>query len=214
MLEILTGLGLATASGLNAFIPLLGIGLLARFTDLITLPAGWAWLSNDWVLIIVGVLLVLELVADKIPALDHVNDWIQTVIRPTSGGIVFGAGTASSTAAIQDPASFFTSNAWVPVVIGIGVALLTHLTKSSTRAAANVVTAGAAAPVLSVGEDAISVGLLFSAILVPLFVLVMLAMLGVLAWFLFRSFKRVRDARAAKGKSAAPPVPPAPGFTA
>lgn len=87
----------------------------------------------------------------------------------------------------------------MPVVIGIGIALLTHLT-SSTRAAANVVTAGAAAPVLSVGEDAISVGLLFSAILVPLFVLVMLAMLGVLAWFLFRSFKRVRDARAAKGK--------------
>lgn len=106
MLEVLTGAGLASASGLNAFIPMLSLGLLSRFTDLVNLPAGWEWLENEWVLGIIAVLLVLELVADKIPAIDSINDVVQTVIRPTAGGIVFGAGTAAQTAAIQNPAEW------------------------------------------------------------------------------------------------------------
>ena len=73
-MELLTGLGQVTASGLNAYIPLLALGLLSRFTDLITLPHGWVWLENGWVMAIVAVLLVIEVVADKIPALDSVND--------------------------------------------------------------------------------------------------------------------------------------------
>ena len=69
-MELLTGLGMATASGLNAYIPLLALGLLSRFTDLISLPHGWDWLENGWVMAIVAVFLVVEIVADKIPALD------------------------------------------------------------------------------------------------------------------------------------------------
>lgn len=193
MLELLTGAGLATASGLNAFIPMLSLGLLARFTDLVNLPAGWEWLENPWVLGILGVLLVVDVVADKIPAVDTVNDAIQTFVRPTSGGIVFGAGTAAQTAAIQDPAQWWQSNAWVPVVIGIVMALAVHATKAGTRAAANTVTVGAAAPVLSVGEDAMSIGLVFSAILVPLAVIVLLLGLGFMFWWLYRNFKSIRD---------------------
>jgi hypothetical protein len=80
-MELLTGLGLASAAGLNAYIPLLAMGLLARFTELVNLPPGWAWLENGWVMVIVAVLLIIEVVADKIPALDSVNDAIQTVDR-------------------------------------------------------------------------------------------------------------------------------------
>lgn len=82
MLELLTGTGLAVAAGLNAYIPLLIVGLGARFTDFITLPAGWAWLSNEWVLVIVAVLLVVEIVADKIPVVDSINDWLQSICDP------------------------------------------------------------------------------------------------------------------------------------
>ncbi|KAB1657802.1 DUF4126 domain-containing protein [Pseudoclavibacter chungangensis] len=210
MLEILTGAGLATASGLNAFIPMLAMGLLARFTSLVTLPAGWEWLSNEWVMVIIGVLLVLDVVADKVPAVDHVNDIIQTVVRPAAGGIVFGAGASSQTAAVTDPASFFTSNAWVPVAIGVVVALATHLLKAGTRAGANVVTAGAAAPALSVTEDAMSVGLTFAAIIVPVLVIVFLLVLGLLFWVLFRRMRRIRDARRARASGSEPPVPPLP----
>ena len=82
MLEFLTGTGLATSAGLNAYIPLLALGLLDRFTGLVDLPAGWTWLSADASLWILGALLALELVADKIPGVDAVNDVVQTVVRP------------------------------------------------------------------------------------------------------------------------------------
>lgn len=193
MLELLTGAGLASASGLNAFIPMLSLGLLSRFTDLVNLPAGWAWLENEWVLGIIAVLLVLEVVADKIPAVDSVNDIIQTVIRPTAGGIVFGAGTAAQTAAIQNPAEWWQSNAWVPVVIGVITALVVHGGKAGTRAATNTVSVGAAAPVLSIGEDAMSLGLVFAAVLVPVLVLVLLAALIGMFWWMWRIFRRMRD---------------------
>ena len=113
-MELLTGFGLATAAGLNAYIPLLALGLLSRFTDLVTLPHGWAWLENGWVMTIVAVLLVVEIVADKIPALDSINDTIQTFVRPTAGGIVFGSGTAAQTSAVTDPGAFAQSGQWIP----------------------------------------------------------------------------------------------------
>ncbi len=199
MLEVLTGAGLASASGLNAFIPMLSLGLLSRFTDLVNLPAGWEWLENEWVLGIIAVLLVLELVADKIPAIDSINDVVQTVIRPTAGGIVFGAGTAAQTAAIQNPAEWWQSNAWVPVVIGVMTALVVHVGKAGTRAATNTVSVGAAAPVLSVGEDAMSVGLVFAAILIPVLVLVLLLALVLMFWWMWSTFRRMRDRLKARG---------------
>src|SRR6476469_6828029 len=144
MEQLLTALGLSTAAGLNAYIPMLMLGLLARFTDIVNLPQGWNWLENGWVLLIVAVLLMVEVVADKIPALDTINDSVQTFVRPAAGGIVFGSGTAAKTA---------------------------------VRPAANVATAGVAAPVLSTLEDVTSFGLVFVALLVPVLVLVILAAL-------------------------------------
>ena len=186
-MEWLTGLGLASAAGLNAYIPLLAMGLLARFTDLVNLPAGWTWLENGWVIAIVAVLLVVEVVADKIPALDTVNDVIQTVVRPTAGGIVFGAGSSSQT--LADPGAAVSSGQWIPVVVGIVIALLMHLAKSAVRPAANVATAGVAAPVLSTIEDGVSIGLVFVAILLPVLVLVALV---VIAWAAFALIRRRR----------------------
>jgi hypothetical protein len=186
-MELLTGLGLASAAGLNAYIPLLAMGLLARFTHLVNLPHGWAWLENGWVLTIVAVLLAVEVVADKIPALDSVNDVIQTVVRPTAGGIVFGAGTAAQTAAVTDPGAFVSSGQWVPIAIGVVVALAMHLTKTAVRPAANVATAGVAAPVLSTVEDFASISLVFVAILLPVLVLVVVALI---AWAAVKLIRR------------------------
>jgi hypothetical protein len=192
--ELLTGFGLATAAGLNAYIPLLALGLLSRFTDLVTLPHGWAWLENGWVMTIVAALLFVEIVADKIPALDSINDAVQTFVRPTAGGIVFGSGTAAQTSAVADPGAFAQSGQWIPVAIGVVTALVVSLTKSTVRPAANVATAGMAAPVLSTVEDIFSVGLVFAAILVP--VLVLVAVL-VLVWAVIRIVRRRRRKAAA-----------------
>src|SRR5690554_1771971 len=87
MLEVLTGTGLATAAGLNAGLPLLVLGALSRWTELVELPVGWLWLADTRVLAVLAVLVVLDVVADKIPALDSVNDLVQTVVRPTAGGL-------------------------------------------------------------------------------------------------------------------------------
>jgi hypothetical protein len=190
--ELLTGFGLATAAGLNAYIPLLALGLLSRFTDLVTLPHAWAWLENGWVMSIVAVLLVVEVVADKIPALDSVNDAIQTFVRPTAGGIVFGSGTAAQTSAVTDPGAFAQSGQWIPIAVGVLTALVVSLTKSAVRPAANVATAGVAAPVLSTIEDVTSIGLVFVAILIPVLVLVALA---ALAWAVLTLLRRRRRRR-------------------
>jgi hypothetical protein len=187
--ELLTGFGLATAAGLNAYIPLLALGLLSRFTDLVALPHAWAWLENGWVMSIVAALLVVEVVADKIPALDSVNDVIQTFVRPTAGGIVFGSGTAAQTSAVTDPGAFAQSGQWIPIAVGVVTALVVSLTKSTVRPAANVATAGVAAPVLSTIEDVASVGLVFAAILLPVLVLVGVVLLG---WAVFRILRRRR----------------------
>jgi len=190
--ELLTGFGLATAAGLNAYIPLLALGLLSRYTDLVALPHGWAWLENGWVMAIVAVLLVIEIVADKVPALDSVNDMVQTFVRPTAGGIVFSSGTAAQTAAITDPGAFAQTGQWISVAIGVVVALVVSLTKSAVRPAANVATAGVAAPVLSSIEDAASVTLVFVAILIPVAIVVALAaVVWAAVWALRRKQRRV-----------------------
>lgn len=188
-MELLTGFGLATAAGLNAYIPMLILGLLARFTDVVALPHGWSWLENGWVLTVVAVLLAVEVVADKIPALDSVNDAVQTVVRPTAGGIMFGSGTAAQTVTVTDPGAFARSGQWIPIAIGVVVALVVHLTKTTVRPAANVATAGVAAPVLSTVEDIVSFGLVVVAIVVPVLVLVVVA---ALVWAAVKLLRRRR----------------------
>jgi uncharacterized membrane protein len=206
MFELLTGAGLAAAAGLNAYIPLLLLGLSSRFLDWVQLPDSWAWLENEWVLGILGVLLVVEVVADKIPVVDTVNDWLQTVVRPTAGGIVFGSGAASETAAVTDPAAFFASNQWVPIAIGVILALTVHAGKLISRPAANAVSFGLAAPVLSVVEDVTSVLLSIAALLFPLLVILGLGGLAFAGVAGVRRFRRLRRER----KTGVPPIPPAP----
>ena len=188
MLELLTGTGLAAAAGLNAYIPLLTLGLASRLLDFIQLPSGWSWLSNEWVLVILGVLLVLEIVADKIPVVDNINDWVQTVVRPVAGGIVFGGGANTETHFVTDPDAFFSSNQWVPIVVGIVIALGIHLVKMAARPVINTVTLGMGGAAASTVEDAGAVGLSLSAILLPLFVIVMLALV---IWGFIALFRRL-----------------------
>lgn len=197
MLEVLTGSGLAVAAGLNAYVPLLVLGLAGRFLDFVHLPDNWAWLSNPWVLVILGVLLVIEIVADKIPVVDSVNDWLQTIVRPVAGGIAFGTGSASGTAVVKDPAAFFTSYAWVPIAIGVLLALATHLTKMASRPVMNAVTVGAAAPVVSTAEDVSSVVLSFVALLVP--ILVIFAVIALVIGFVALFRRKLRRRREAEG---------------
>jgi len=190
--ELLTGTGLATAAGLNAYIPLLVIGLLGRHTDLIELPKSWVWLENGWVIAILVVLLAIEFVADKIPAVDSVNDVVQTLVRPTAGGLAFAAGSGAETVMVKNPGDLFTQKLWVPIVIGLLIALTVHGAKATVRPVANVATVGVAAPVLSTAEDATSTGLSLTAIIVPILVILLLILM---IWLFIRWRRRRRSWR-------------------
>lgn len=197
MFEVLTGTGLAASAGLNAYIPLLTVGLLAKYTELISLPQSWQWLENPFILLILGGLLAIEFVADKVPAVDHVNDVLQTVVRPTAGGLAFGAAASAETTTVSDPAQFFSSNQWVPVVVGIVISLCVHAMKAAFRAGANAVTVGFAAPVVSVVEDVVAVSLSLVAIILPIVVVVFVIGLLLVFWWAMRRRRARREARLA-----------------
>lgn len=189
MFATLTGLGLSTAAGLNAYIPILVVGLLARYTSEIALPAQYAWMSNGWALLIVAVLLVAEVVVDKIAVIDHINDAIQTAVRPAAGGAVFAA---SSAAAQIDHSSWMQEHPWVGWLIGIVTALVVHAVKATARPVVNTATVGFGTPVVSAAEDTVSLGMSLVAVLLPIVALVLLL---VLAWVGFRLLRKVRGLR-------------------
>jgi amino acid transporter len=200
VLEALTGTGLAASAGLNAYIPLMIMGLLSRFTDAINLPHGWEWLSNGWVLAILTVLLAIEVVADKVPIVDHVNDVVQTVVRPTAGGIVFGAGSSSQTATVTDPGTFFGSHQWVPIAAGVIIAFTVHGVKAASRPVINATTAGFGAPVASTAEDIGSIVMSLLAILLPILVLLgLVLMVSSTIWVIRRRWQRKRERRPIEG---------------
>lgn len=190
MITALTASGLATAAGFNAYIPLLVLGLLNRFTPWVELPDGWTWLSDTWMLVILTVLLVVEIIADKIPAIDSINDILQTVIRPASGGITFASGIGSETLTVDSGQQLSSSGTWIAVVVGVVLALGIHLGKSLTRAAANTATVGTAAPVLSTAEDGASLAFSAAAVFLPVLVAVFFVLLIVGLIALATKFKR------------------------
>ncbi|MEU6710959.1 DUF4126 domain-containing protein [Nonomuraea sp. NPDC046802] len=197
MLAALTGLGLSTAAGLNAYIPLLVVGVLANVTDAVKLPDGYAWLSNWGVLAIIALLLAAEVVLDKVPAVDSVNDAIQTVVRPASGGVVFSATNA---AAELESSTWMTEHPWVGWLLGIALALTVHALKAAARPVVNAGTAGVGAPVVSTAEDAGSLGMSLIAVFAPVLVIVALLAFAALAWWLIHRVRRSRARRrAARG---------------
>jgi hypothetical protein len=183
MVEVLAAFGLSAATGLNAYLPLLIVGLLARFTDLITLNAPWNTLENPWVLGVLFVLLLIETVADKVPAVDTVNDAIQTVIRPAAGAILFAA--SGNVISIHSPV--------LAMICGLIAAGGVHAVKATARPIITATTAGVANPVVSAMEDVVSAGTTLVAVLLPaLAAIVVLVFAALIVWFFVRRRRRQR----------------------
>lgn len=200
MIAVLTGMGLSAAAGLNAYIPFLVVALVARFTDVITLPGEFSWIESWWAIGIGAVLLLAEVILDKIPAVDTVNDAVQTFVRPSVGGLIFAA---TSAAGQLDRSAWMTEHPWVGIGLGVIVSGLVHTGKVAARPVINAGTFGAGAPVVSAAEDTASVGLSLVAIFVPVLVVLALVLLVVGLVVLYR---RVRRWRRARGGSAEAPA--------
>src|SRR5690348_9956405 len=85
IMNFLSAFGLSTAAGLNAYLPLLTVGLLGRYTSLIHLEGPYALLTNPVVLLIIAVLALIDFIGDKIPAVDHALHTVGLVIAPIAG---------------------------------------------------------------------------------------------------------------------------------
>jgi hypothetical protein len=182
VIDIFSSFGLAAAAGLNAYLPLLIIGLLARYTDLITLSAPWNTLENPWVLAVLAVLLIIEMTVDKVPAADSVNDVIQTAVRPVAGAILF----ASSNRVITDVSPVLA------MICGLLAATSIHAVKATARPLITGATAGLANPAVSTAEDVVCGTTTLVAVLLPALAAIAVAVFLVLiAWWLMRRRRRL-----------------------
>jgi uncharacterized membrane protein len=183
---IMTAFGLSASAGLNAYIPLLVVGVIAHYTDWIKLNPPYNTLANPWVLIVVGILLIVEMLADKIPAVNHVNDIIQTGIRPAAGAIIFAASAHVIT----------NVHPVIAILCGLLIAGSVHVVKSAAvRPAVTATTGGAANVPVSIAEDVIATGVSYLSIVLPYLVAVFLIVfITLIIWLLWRRVRRKRQA--------------------
>jgi hypothetical protein len=182
---LLGGLGLAAAAGLNAWIPLLVLGAAARWlpAGTVELASQYQFLTSDWFLILVAVLGFIEFFADKIAVVDHVNDVVQTIVRPVAGAVLF-----ASTSGVVDGL-----HPTLALVLGFLAAGSVHGIKSAARPVVTAATGGVGNPIVSFIEDALSLALTLAAILLPL---LLLAFFVGIPWLLFRWLAKRRRQRA------------------
>lgn len=182
-LAVLLGLGLSASTGLNTFLPLLLLSAAARFHVAgIELGQKFDWLSSDVAIIVLIVASIAEIIADKVPAVDHFLDSVGTFVRPLAATV---ATASVLTGADVNP----TVAAVVGLMIGAPTSLGFHTLKAGTRVASTATTFGCANPILSIIEDVISFGLSITAIFIPLAVPLLIALL---VWVLWRLAKRIQ----------------------
>ncbi len=180
LLTLGTAFGLSTAAGLNAYIPLFVVALLSRTTELVTLSEPYDALASWWVIAIVGVLMVVEILVDKIPIADTIDNVINTFIRPAAGAILFAAST-----------NVIGLHPAVAAVCGVVVAGGVHAAKSAARPVVTAATAGTGNPIVSTIEEAISFILSVLAVVAPYLVLAVLVVFASLAlWWVVRRRRR------------------------
>ncbi len=178
---ILTSFGLSSSAGLNAYLPLLIVALLSRFTDLIRLNEPFDALASWWTIGVLIVLATVEFLADKIPVVDTINDVVQTLIRPIAGAILF----AASSNAIADV------HPVLAMACGLLVAGTVHVVKATARPLVTAATAGTGNPVVSSIEDVLSAATAFLSVLLPaLFGAVLLFAVCIIGWWLWRLDRR------------------------
>jgi len=186
MLQAIAGMsaafGLASSAGLNAYIPLLIVALAARFpleTPLLRLSAPYDILGSWWAIGLLAVLLAVEVLVDKIPAVDTVNDLVQTFVRPAAGAVLFAANAE----VITDIHPALALGAGLLVAGGV------HVAKGTVRPAITATTAGTGNWLVSTLEDILAIFMSIMAVVLP--IVAGLAFIG-LATLLFVLYRRRR----------------------
>jgi hypothetical protein len=179
------GIGLAACSGLRAFLPLFMVGLAGRL-GLVTLSASFTWLESWAAILVFGVAVVAEMLADKFPVVDHILDSVQTFVKPIAGALVMAT-------VVEDWTPLHVTVFWI--IVGGSAAGVVHVTKAKLRLVSSATTAGLGNPVLSASEDVGALAGTVGSIVVPPVMVVVLAVGVLLAWIGLRRARRRRLAR-------------------
>ena len=176
--SVLAAFGLSASAGLNAYIPLLIVSLMARFTNWVTLSEPWDALSSWWVIGALALLTLVEFFADKFPAVNHVNDAIQTFVRPAAGAVLFAASTGVAT----------KIHPVVAIIAGLLIAGSVHATKAlAIRPAVTATTAGAGNVPVSILEDLVAAVISILAVIVPVLIAALIIVVtAFVVWWLWR----------------------------
>lgn len=170
-------IALAASAGLRAWLPLLLAGGLAR-AGVLDLGASFSFLASNKALVLFGVATVIEIVGDKVPAVDHALDVIGTPLRPAAGALL----AASVLGTVSDPLTALV----LGTAVGAPSALVPHAAKTALRTVSTTLTGGLANPLLSFLEDAIAFVTFILALVVPVLVVVLMAVTLFIALRLFR----------------------------
>jgi uncharacterized membrane protein len=160
---------LTTTAGLRGFLTLFAASVAAHY-HWIHPTGSFAWLASDTATVVLGVFALLELIADKIPAVDHALHAISFAARPVAGAILVGGTVHTS-----NPGTLYTLMA-----VGALNTLVVHSSSAAARAASTLSTLGAANAPISAGEDATAIGGIILAFIHP-YIAAILAALFVLA---------------------------------
>ena len=186
-MELLTGIftafGLSASAGLNAYIPLLLVGLIGRYTNLMHLSEPWDTLTDPWIILLLCVLVIIEMLADKVPAVNHLNDAIQTFVRPVAGAIVFAA-SANVISNIHPV---------LALAAGVLVAGTVHVAKAGAlRPAVTATTGGMGNVPVSIAEDILATVMSILAIVLPVLVGTFLIVIAafIIYWLYRRSNRK------------------------
>ena len=175
-------LGAGFSSGLNLYATVATLGLLQRY-GVIHLPATLEILAHPWVLGIAATLYLLEFLADKVPYVDTLWDAVHTFIRPPAAALLaYGAAGAAA-----------PEWRWGAALLAGGVALTSHGTKASARAAVNTSPEPFSNWVLSFGEDLLAVWLTWMAAAHPVATtIIVTALVAFSVFILFHLFRFLR----------------------
>jgi hypothetical protein len=161
---------------------LLILALADRATDRITLHAPYDALSSNVGIAVLVVLLTIEITVDKIPGVDHLNDIVQSFVRPAAGAIV---ALASTTGVV-------TVNPAIMLLLGLVLSGSVNMVKVTSRPAVTLGTGGILNPIVSVAEDMVATAASLVAIFLPGLVLLILAIFAISSILLVRRFRGSR----------------------
>jgi len=202
-MDLGTPFGLAFASGINAYLPMLSFAIAVRFLHLYKVNPNFAFITSNWCIAALVLLTIIDFVADKLPVIDHAWDAIHTVVRPIAGALIAAASygrvtidthaTGSSSlfpimhSTINSshlPGTVLATNSTPLALVGLVIMLLlgavlaatSHTAKATTRLVSTATTAGFFNIVLSIIEDVLVIILVLLSLLVPIVMLILIGL--------------------------------------